>query len=126
MVTNRLTPIRLARQYYTSSKNSFFVVHSELQSLWMSEIGGRCLKVHPQFFPSYQLVSSCPRQQLTSSLVTSMCQVRLPDDSQALAFTLLRWEMSVVLYENVCRHTHTHTHRFELKQIVTVQVLQQQ
>jgi len=55
----------------------------------MSEIGGRCLKVHPQFFPSYHLVSSCPRQQLTSNLVTIMCQVGSPDDPQPLAVTLL-------------------------------------
>ena len=89
MVTNRFTPVRLARQYYTSSKNSYCIVHSELQSLWMSEIGERCLKVHPQFFPSYQPVSSCPCQQLTSSLVTSMCQAGLPDNSQSLAVTLL-------------------------------------
>ena len=37
--------------------------------------------------------------------------------------TTVRREMSVVLYE---MYVDTHTHRFELKQIVTVRVLQQQ
>jgi len=75
----------------------------------MSEIGGRCLKVHPQFFPSYQLVSSCPRQQLTSSLVTSMCQVGLPDDSQPLAVTL-QWDGKCLLScMKIYVDTHTHT-----------------